>query len=275
MRKGADRWRLEGIDARLIFVEIDFSHYGSFLDILKQYKLKVLFHLAWEGVANIYRDADVQTANVVFLKEVLRLVKDLGIETVVGVGSQAEYGIKHHCVKEEEELHPLTLYGREKVRSSLLMQHYCEKHKIKYIWLRLFASYGPRDNPVWLIPYVIHALLHHKTPLLTEGFQKWDYLYVEDVATAIFLSSLIGESGVFNLGSGSPIAVRQIVCMIYDYLKPGIEPPFGTLIQREDQSKYLAGDITKLLSKSIWRPAISLEEGLYRTIEFLSCERCV
>lgn len=269
VRKGSNLWRLQGLDTRLVLIEIDFSNDALFFNSVKKYKPRVMFHVAWEGVHNAHRNAPLQIRNLSLLEDLLRLARDVGVETFVGVGSQAEYGIKNHPVKEDEELNPLTLYGVEKKKAFQMVKRYCSDQGIKYIWLRLFASYGPMDHPTWLIPYVIFELLQDKAPLLTEGFQLWDYLYVEDVAKAIALSSYIDESGVYNLGSGAPVTIRRIVQEIYDQIKPGKEPPFGTLSQRGDQPKDLIADITKLVSKTSWRPSVSLEEGIYKTIESL------
>ena len=160
------------------------------------------------------------------------------------------------------------MYGIEKVKAYKFTKSYCETHNIKYSWLRLFSSYGPMDNPVWLIPYVINQLLENKVPLLTEGIQNWDYLYIEDVVKAIVMTASISEGGVFNLGSGSSVAVRDVVNKIYDAIRLDLRPSFGTLPMRQDQQMYLQSDITKLLSMSSWKPLISLTEGLYQTIQY-------
>lgn len=268
VRKNANLWRLQGIEKNLILLTVDFLDYETLLKCLGQFTPKICFHLAWEGVQNPYRNDLIQMKNVSILKNLLKLTKDLKIEMFVGLGSQAEYGIKNHPIKEEENLNPITLYGIEKVKAYEFMKSYCKTYDIKYSWLRLFSSYGPMDNPFWLIPYVIKNLLEDKVPLLTEGIQEWDYLYVEDVVKAIAMAAFIDESGVFNLGSGATISIRKAVGIIYDQLKPELRPVFGTLPMRKNQQMHLQSDITKLLSKSLWRPSISLVEGLSKTIRY-------
>lgn len=268
IRKNADFWRLQDIDKRCVLIEVDFLDYTSLSACLRSYKPKGLFHLAWDGVHNIYRNDLIQTNNIPVLEKLLRLAKDLGIETFIGLGSQAEYGIKNSPIKEEDKLNPITLYGIEKVKAYELIKRYCERYNIKYRWLRLFSCYGPRDDFVWLIPYVIKQLLEDKKPLLTEGFQRWDYLYVEDVVKAIIASVSIDESGVFNLGSGSSISIREIVKEIYYQIKPHQIPSFGTLPMRQDQQMLLESDMTKFLSKNLWKPSTSLQQGLSKTIQY-------
>lgn len=268
IRKEASIWRLKEIQKKLILIEVDFLNYKELFSSIGQFSPKICFHLGWEGVLNNFRNDPIQKKNILILQNLLNLIKEIGIETFIGMGSQAEYGIKNHSIKEDEKLEPITLYGIEKVKAYELTKSYCEKHSIKYNWLRLFSCYGPMDNPIWLIPYVIRELLANKTPLLTEGFQQWDYLYIDDVVKAIMASISIKESGVFNLGSGLSVSIREVVGVIYDIINPGVKPFFGTLSVRKDQQHYLQADITKLLAKNVWKPSISLIEGLLKTIQY-------
>lgn len=80
---------------------------------------------------------------------------------------------------------------------------------MQFAWLRLFATYGPQDNPNWLITSVVNQMLNGRRPQITAGRQLCDYLYIEDVAAAIIAVAEKPEAtGIFNLGSGQPVAVR-------------------------------------------------------------------
>lgn len=269
VRQNTDLWRLKEItNNNLTILEVDFSDVSAILEQLQYYTPNVLFHLAWEGVISSYRDDTIQKNNFSILHSLLEVTKKLSIGTFVGIGSQAEYGIKNHPIAETASLNPVTLYGHEKVRAYEYTRTFCTKHNIKYIWLRLFSSYGPMDNPQWLIPYVINELLNQNTPLLTSGIQIWDYLYVEDVARAIFLSPTIENSGAFNLGSGIPVTIKQVVDLIYTILQQDREPLWGRMPLRENQTIYLQADVTKFVSICRWTPRIPLIEGIAKVIAF-------
>jgi len=268
VRKGSDLWRLKGIEKELIIAEVDFSDVASLAQIFKCYAPKVLFHLAWEGVINTDKDSPIQKNNFFFLQNLLAVARDYGVSTFVGIGSQAEYGIKDHAIKETDALDPVTLYGHEKVRAYYYAQDFCTKHAIKHLWLRIFSSYGPQDHPQWLIPYVIQQLLKNEKPLLTEGSQTWDYLYVEDVARAIVAAVSIQESGVFNVGSGTSVKIKEVVSLIYTLLGKNEKIPWGTVPLQDNNTRYLQADTTKFRSHSAWEPRIDLKEGLSTTIEF-------
>jgi len=99
---------------------------------------------------------------------------------------------------------------------------------LRLVWLRLFSAFGPRDNPDWMIPQLICHLLDGKTHALTAGEQRWDYLYVEDAAEAIYLAAVTpGIAGVFNLGSGQADCIRSIAEQIRDAIDPSLPLDLG------------------------------------------------
>src|SRR5205823_6272032 len=103
---------------------------------------------------------------------------------------------------------PTTLYGAVKLSVSLLGRQLAAQAGMEFVWLRLFSSYGPMDDPGWLIPSVTLRLLGRERPDLTAGTQKWDYLFVEDAAGAVVEAATAPTlDGVFNLGSGRGVAV--------------------------------------------------------------------
>lgn len=140
---------------------------------------------------------------------------------------------------------------------------------MRFAWLRLFSSYGPKDNPDWMIPYLIGALQRREKPALTLGEQQWDYLYVGDVAEAIYLTALSGTAeGVFNLGSGRVDALRRIIEYIRDLIEPTLPLGFGAVPYRPDQVMHLQSDITKLQRETGWKPRTNLQDGLKKTVDW-------
>jgi nucleoside-diphosphate-sugar epimerase len=120
-----------------------------------------------------------------------------------------------------------------------------------------------------LIPSVIRRLLASERPQLTSGEQKWDYLYVEDAAEAIYQAAITKRAeGIFNLSSGEAHTVRKLVEQIRNIINPSIPLGFGEIPSPLDQIMHLQADISKLREATGWTPQTSLEEGLRRTIEW-------
>jgi UDP-glucose 4-epimerase len=112
-------------------------------------------------------------------------------------------------------------------------------------------------------------LLAGARPRLTRGEQRWDYLYVEDAARAIYEAAVKSEAqGVFNLGSGEAVSLRHILELVRDLVDPSLPLGFGEIPYRPDQSMRLETSIDRLRAATGWKPRVSLDEGLRRTVEW-------
>jgi nucleoside-diphosphate-sugar epimerase len=139
---------------------------------------------------------------------------------------------------------------------------------MRFAWLRLFSSYGPGDNPTWLIPSLIQKLRNGGKPALTRCEQLWDFLYVEDAADAVIQVALNEHAkGAFNLASGSARPLREIVETIRNSVAPNASLGFGEIAYRPDQVMRLEADIGRLSQATGWRPHTSLSEGIRLTMD--------
>jgi nucleoside-diphosphate-sugar epimerase len=135
-----------------------------------------------------------------------------------------------------------------------------------YAWLRLFSSYGPDDDPSWLIPYLVRTLLAGEKPRLTRAEQVWDYIHVADAAAAIIATLDAGVTGIFNLGSGEARPLRGIVEFLRDAIDPSLPLGFGEVAYRPDQVMHLESDVGALRAATGWAPRVPLEQGLAEVI---------
>lgn len=231
-------------------------------------EVDVLFHLAWQGVENTFKNDVIQLANIELTKKICIIAKKLKVKNIVALGSQAEYGIKNRIIKETESTEPVTLYGKEKLRCYAVLKDFCECNAINLQWMRLFSAYGPNDNSCWLIPSVIEKFLKGEKPLLTKGEQFWDYIYVDDAARALIEVAKNKNSSIYNLASGRSTKVQEIVFFLHRIINPNVPCEFGSIPYQKDQIFHLQADITKLLNSTRWSPQVSIKEGLLKTITF-------
>jgi UDP-glucose 4-epimerase len=164
---------------------------------------------------------------------------------------------------------PTTLYGATKLATFQLVKQFCRLAKMRFAWLRIFSTYGPADEPGWLIPSVTLSLIRGELPALTRGEQLWDFVHVEDVATALCaVVATTTATGVFNVGSGTVATIRSIVEYLRDIVSPEARLEFGGLPYRPDQVMHLRADVTRLRQATGWRPEIPLSDGLRQTAEW-------
>ena len=233
------------------------------------FKPDAVIHLGWAGVGNRHRDDPEQLKNIVTTAELITLAKEAGASHWIGLGSQAEYGPREGSTAEDAPCHPTTLYGVAKLAAGMAAERLCADNGIRFAWLRLFSAYGPGDDAAWMLPSLILRLVAGERPSLTPGTQLWDYVYVDDAARAIAAVAATPDAiGVFNLGSGQPRTIREIVTAVRDRIDPALPLGFGEVPFRLDQVMRLEADIRRLCRATGWQPSVSLETGLDRTVDW-------
>jgi UDP-glucose 4-epimerase len=269
VRSTSNLWRLRDVIQRVEIILGDLVEITQVAPLIQQFAPETVFHLGWLGVSGEQRNNSNQIQNLAGSLKLLQIVSESGCKCWIGLGSQAEYGWYNGILTEDSPTHPETMYGVTKLCVGLLGQKLCKTANIRFAWLRLFAVYGPMDDPDYLIPYTICKLLQGDTPLLTLGEQRWDYLFVQDAAYAVLKVALTPSAhGIFNLASGKANQVRQIVERIRDLINPDLPLGFGEKPYSVNQVMLLQANIQRLKDATGWRPCVSFDEGLYRTIEW-------
>lgn len=270
LRERSNTWRINSQLPQVERINTDALEPELLLERVQAFAPDVLIHLAWYGVENSYaQDANQLVKNITYIQNLFTLAEQAGIKSIIGLGSQAEYGPRNAVLDEQALTQPTTLYGVAKLSAYYLLRALCARQQIRFAWLRLFSSYGPKDNTTWFIPYLILELLQGRVPQLTKGEQRWDYVYVEDVVSAIMrIAAHPTAAGIFNVGSGEANTVKQLAETIRDLLNPSIELALGAVPYRPDQVMHLQADINRLQQTVDWQPQVSLTQGIEKTVRW-------
>jgi UDP-glucose 4-epimerase len=270
VRPGSDLWRLEGVLNRVQLIRADFGDIEKASEAIYRQSPDTVFHCAWSGVTSDTRNRpEHMIQNVNAGLRLFQVAHAAGCRCWVGIGSQAEYGRQTTILREDLVAKPDTAYGVAKFCLGKLLETLCEKSGVRYVWLRLLATYGPKDDLKHLIPSVIEKLLEGARPSLTAGEQHWDYLYIEDAAEAIQRVAGAPEvQGIYNLASGEAPSVRSIVTLLRDMIDPSLTIGFGDIPYGPNGAFNLQADVTQLRKATGWSPHTSLESGLKRTLDW-------
>lgn len=269
VRPESDLWRLAEVVDRITIIRTELGDLSSAAGEIADAGAEFVFHLAWQGITRAFRNDPAQTDNVTAGLNLFDVVRAAGCRVWVGIGSQAEYGPSEEVLTEDTAVQPVTAYGANKLKLGQLTKQLSESSGIRYVWLRLLATYGPKDDERHLLPSAIRSLLSGNRPKLTAGDQRWDYLYVEDAANAIYQTAINSDAqGVFNLASGETHAIREIIERIRDLIDPSLRLQFGELPYPPDQQMLLAANIDRLVTTTGWRPEVGIEDGLKRTVDW-------
>ena len=264
VRPNSDTYRLLGITG-LRIERIDSANWVEFIAAEKPDGLVLA---DWWGVGNHDRNDERQFDNIARMESLAVAVRAAGIALVIGVGSQAELGPVSNRITEDLPDNPTTKYGQAKVQARKIIQGAVEGSATRFVWMRIFSTYGPSDTDTWLIPQLIDSLTNGEVMDLTLGEQEWSYLHAFDLARA-FEAVVENESisGVVNVGNPQTVILKDAINLIADQLGAKGLLGFGNMPYRPDQVMKLEPACESLTGIG-WKPIVSLEYGIKQTIQW-------
>ena len=137
-------------------------------------------------------------------------------------------------------------------------------HKINWLHLILPTIYGPNENELRLLPYLINAIQNNSPIQVTSGSQIRQYIHVDDVVNllGIITNSTSNQSGIFNVSNSESYSVKSLIHMVFETLN-FVPKDNVSLIDREDTNmSYLAIDATVTEEVYNWKAKISIINGI-------------
>lgn len=231
----------------------------------------VFYHFAWEATWGDDRnDVFLQSKNINYTLEAVKLAFRLGCKRFIGAGSQAEYGRTSDVLRPTTSTFPENGYGMAKLCAGQMSHLLCSQHGMDSIWVRVLSVYGPYDGMNTMVSFVIRKLLKNEQVLLTKGEQVWDYLYSEDAAEAFFLVGRKGIAGKnYVLSGGEKRRLIDYVEVIKNKIDEKRELGYGEIPYSPQQVMYLHGDISELKEDTGFVPRVSFDDGIEATINWM------
>ncbi|MEL6411254.1 MAG: dTDP-glucose 4,6-dehydratase [Pseudomonadota bacterium] len=269
------------------FEKADICDLSAMTQIFKDHQPDAVMHLAAESHVDRSIDgpgAFIQT-NVTGTYSLLEAARDywkgrerfsefrfhhISTDEVYGsLGAEGQF-------TEDTPYDPRSPYSASKAASDHLVRAWAETYDLPVVLTNCSNNYGPYHFPEKLIPVVIlKALAGEPIPIYGKGDNVRDWLYVEDHADALLLVLSTGEVGrSYNIGGENEATnldlVRKI-CAILDARKPGAAPHADLITFVEDRPGHdlrYAIDPARIRNELGWRPSVTLDEGLERTVDW-------
>jgi len=248
------------------FFEIDILDQKSLFELKNNYD--AIIHLAAKaGVRPSLENPTLyQRVNVEGTQNILNFANECSVNKIIFASSSSVYGINENLPWKESDLNlmPISPYASSKISGEFLGRTYSNIYNKTFISLRFFTVYGPRQRRDLAINKFFKKIQNNEViELFGDGNSIRDYTYISDLIDGIYAAllndKLLGFN-VFNLGSGSPI---KLIEMIY-----AIE----IILEKKAKIKYLdmqTGDAPKTFSDNTfsrlildYSPKISFEIGL-------------
>ena len=177
---------------------------------------------------------------------------------------------------EDTPYDPRSPYSASKASSDHLVRAWHETYGLPVVLTNCSNNYGPYHFPEKLIPVIIlNALAGKPLPIYGDGSNVRDWLYVEDHAEALLLVLQKGAPGrSYNIGGENEaknIDIVRTICAILDEKRPANHPReelIAFVADRPGHDLRYAIDPARIREELGWRPSVTLEEGLEKTVQW-------
>ena len=215
--------------------------------------------------------------NVTGTLTLLKAALDKGIEKFVQISTDEVYGSlgKEGMFVEQTPISPNSPYSASKASADHLVCAFGHSFGLKYNITRCSNNYGEYQFPEKMIPLMINNALNDKDlPMYGDGLYVRDWLYVYDHCTAIWKVLTEAEPGeIYNIGGNNEKTNLEVVGLILERLGKSTDL-IKYVKDRPGHDRRYAIDSTKMMTEMNWKPSVTFEEGIVKTIDwYLASEK--
>jgi nucleoside-diphosphate-sugar epimerase len=205
------------------------------------------------------------------LQNLVKILPRRRLKRFVQIGSSDEYGNATAPQHEDQREHAISPYSFAKVACTHFLQMLNRSENFPAVTLRLFLTYGPGQDIKRFLPQIIRGCLDDATFPTSAGEQLRDFCYVDDSVQAILqaLTQPEVEGDVFNVASGIPVSIREMVEKVRNITGSG-NPQFGEVSYRNGENMSLYANISKAKRILNWQSTTNLDIGLKKSIEWFA-----
>jgi len=258
-------------------VETDIRDPDSLVTRLTR-RYDVIVHLAAKAgvrpsIANpiLYQDVNVRGT-----QNMLEFARGRNVPQFVFASSSSVYGVNPRVPWREEDhvLQPISPYASTKVSGELLGHVYSHLYGIRFVALRFFTVYGPRQRPDLAIRKFAQLILNgERIPFYGDGSSRRDYTFVEDIVDGIVAAMRYRSTPyeVINLGNSHAVTLAELVRLMEDVF--GIPALLAPLPEQPGDVPQTWASVSKAGDLLGYRPRTALRAGLERFASWLAALR--
>lgn len=243
---------------------------------------KIVIHLAaLIGIPYSYLSplAYIKT-NVEGTYNVLESAKELNIEKTIITSTSEVYGSALYLpIDEKHPLQPQSPYSASKISADNISMSYFNSFDLPVSIIRPFNTYGPRQSSRAVIPTIASQIISSKKIKLGNVHTMRDFTYVSDLCNAyeVIVKSKKFVGDIVNVGSNDYVSIADLYSKIKKILKS--KKTFSQVSERVRSTKSevdkLLCDNNKILQLTNWKPKISLDNGLKKTLTWIKKNKSI
>ncbi len=228
-----------------------------------------VLHLAWVAAPGEYLASPDNEVWLEWSKTWFRRLCDMGVPHIAGTGTCIEYAASMVALNEDSSrLEPTFPYSHAKVALFEWLRDALIGGPTAWTWFRVFYPYGPGEHPDRIGSSLIRRLQAGKSVDLRTPRSVKDYIFIEDVASAMCQAIESGRGGAINVGTGKGVSVQQLAGRIAELLHVDTALLRHAPRLSNDPTPVVIADNRRLRSIG-WSPRTSLDDGLQRLIDSL------
>jgi len=283
----AERFNKEGYEVFIIdnlvsgsIHNVTFKHKGYRLDIedrkceeiFRSNRFDAVVHLAAQ--ANVAQSIDnprLDTeSNILGLVNMLALSQKYKAKKFIFASSAAVYGLNDDPpIQEDAPCAPISPYGMSKWTGERYCSHWTERYGLETIVFRFSNVYGPRQGnggEGGVISIFLKQMLAGKElSVYGDGEQTRDFIYVEDIADAIYRASYSTLTGIYNLSTAKESSVNSIL----EHMKTVRD--IKAVVYKDEKEGDIRRSVldnSRIVRGLDWTPMYGLSEGLNKTYQW-------
>jgi UDP-glucose 4-epimerase len=250
-----------------VFVEGDVSQSNTYAK-LGEFDVDYVFHFGSPSSVILFNEKpdDCIYKTIFGFRRIIAFAEEHNVTKVIYPSSGSVYGDAPVPQTEDMMPKPTNLYGVCKLTCEQLAR--LSLDKVPSVGLRIFAGYGPGEETKGEIASVItlflRAILNGKRPIIYgDGRQSRDFVYLDDIMTAVLRAAEADFTGVVNVGSGKAHTFAEVVELINRLLGKSVKP-----IYVDKPQKYLEKTLAsrEIQDKILGAPATVLADGLKKLL---------
>lgn len=272
-RSTSNLWRIAHLAGQYKSYDVDTQPVS---EVFNLEEIDIVIHMAtlYRKFDNGNEVSEMLDANVKFPAEILESGVRSGIKGFINTGTFFEYDCSKQPVDESAPIAPFNFYAKTKIAFESILKTYSDNIMVNTF--RLFSPYGEKDNQK-LLPVIIQKALKGEVIELSEGLQKIDLIYVDDIVSAyvhavkrILSTPNKSEYEVLNLGSGVALSIRDIVSIVEQKIGSSLQIEWGEASKIDIPIAY--ADISKAREILNWQPKHNAFTGITNTISYYEKE---
>ncbi|CAM3762546.1 dTDP-glucose 4,6-dehydratase [Aeromicrobium ponti] len=251
-------------------------------DIGNANELSKVFDIEYEAIINFAAETHVDRSitdaapfihtNIGGTFNLLQAVLNGKARKMIQISTDEVYGSLSQTdspFTEENPLAPNNPYSASKASADLLIRSFYHTYQLPLIITRCSNNFGPMQHTEKFIPKVISNALNNKDiPIYGDGLNIRDWIFVEDHCKGVELVLEKGIAGeIYNIGGNEQKTNLEVVNLILKHLNKDTKL-IKHIKDRKGHDKRYAINSAKIEKELGWRPSISFEDGLKKTIEW-------